>query len=151
MHENVTKLIPELALWNNEAGISAEDWIACVAEYHLAMGYAILFWPDFFLYDDCIFIGQPGIGNYEHWMTHCRGSKTEVEAMMNHSHIVDMFLNSDFKPTKEVVRHIGRLLQDMWSCKLKRDFPDRQVRVEFHDDDSDDLLSYEITFFQERQ
>jgi hypothetical protein len=150
MHEQVAELISELAAWNNGAGISAKEWVTCIGRYDHAMGYAILFWPDFVLYDECIFAGQPDAKAYEQWLTTCHGGKTEVEAVMSHLHIADLLVNSNFKATREVVRHIGRLLKDMWSCKLRRDFPERQVTVEFHDDDSDDLLSYQITFFQER-
>jgi hypothetical protein len=38
----------------------------------------------------------------------------------------------------------------MWSCKLQRDFPERRFKVEIHDGEPGDLLSYEITFFQDR-
>ena len=44
---------------------------------------------------------------------------------------------------------LGRLLRQMWECKLQRDFPERQVVFRFLEEDCEDLLDYEITFFQE--
>ena len=150
LHGNLRALIPGLPAWNNGAGIDPESWIGCYARYDLAIGYALLFWPDFVIYDECIFIREPDKKIYASWMEQCKGDKTRVEGVMNHRHIVDMFLNSETKPTKDVVRHIGHLLKDMWSCRLKRDFPDRPIKVEFFDDDSDDLVGYELTVFQKR-
>jgi len=114
------------------------------------MGYALLFWPDFVIYDDCVFLREPDAQNYQNWMQCSNGDKTRVEGVMNHRHITDMFCNSAVDPTKDMVVHIGRLLKDMWSCRLKRDFPERRIRVEFYDDDSDDLMDYQITVYQER-
>ncbi|MCX7015883.1 MAG: hypothetical protein NTW86_25565 [Candidatus Sumerlaeota bacterium] len=150
MHENLDKLIPELPLWNNGAGIDPESWVNSFARCDHAAGYALLFWPDFVLYDDCVFLSQPDPQHYADWLSSCHGDKTRVEGLMNHQHILDMFCNSEMKPTKELVAHIGRLLKDMWSCKLKRDFPDRPIRVECYGDDSDDLIDYQITVFHDR-
>jgi len=150
MHENLNKLIPGLQKWNNGAGIDPASWINCYARYDMAMGYAMLFWPDFVLYEDCVFIQQPDPQSYASWMKSCNGDKTQVEGTINHRHITDMFLNSEVQPTKEMVIHIGRLLKDMWSCRLKRDFPERNIQIEFFEDDSDNLVDYQITIFQER-
>jgi len=151
MHEDAHKLIPELQQWNDGQGISLEAWTSCVGSYDLAIGYATLFWPDFVLYDDCVFFKEPDAAEYKDWMAHCRGDKQSVEKVMNHHHLMDLFRNSQFSPTKEILVHIGKLLRDVWQCKLKRDFPDRQIRVEFYDDATDDLVRYEITVFHERR
>jgi hypothetical protein len=147
MHENADKLIPELSLWNDGTGISLPSWLSCIARYDHAIAYAVIFWPDFVLYDNCIFLNKPDEKTYNDWITQCKGDKASVEAVMNHRHILDIFCNSEVNPTKDIVLHLGRLLKDMWQCKLQRDFPERNMMVEFYDDDSDDLLDYQITFF----
>jgi hypothetical protein len=83
-------------------------------------------------------------------MKSLEGDRTRVERVMNHLHIMDMFTSEDFEPTEPVVTHVAQLLKDMWSCKLVRDFPQRSFHVEIHDGTPDDLLGYEITFFQKR-
>lgn len=150
MHENVEKLIPELSEWNNGTGINLSSWLGCVGRYDHAIAYAALFWPDFCLHDGCVFLDAPDLGNYDQWMHHSGGNRTSVERVMNHRHIVDVFRNSDFAPTKDIVLHVGWLLKEMWSTKLKRDFPDRPIKVEFYGTDSDDLLACQITVYQER-
>jgi hypothetical protein len=83
-------------------------------------------------------------------MVQFKSDRTAVESMLNHRHIIDLFPNSEFPPTKEIVLHVGRLLKNMWMCKLVRDFPDCRVKVEFTETESDDWLTYIITLFQER-
>ena len=150
MHEHAAKLIPELSQWNGGYGIDLLSWVNCIGREDHAIGYAAYFWPDFAIHDDCIFLRQPDVDNYNKWMRECNGDKTRVESVMNHRHIVNMFGESEFEPTEEVLIHIGRLLRDMWSCKLQRDYPQRRVKVRFSEDDSEDLLDYEITLYQER-
>lgn len=114
------------------------------------IAYATLFWPDFVVHDDCVFRHEPGDAHYSSWMEHLKGDKSRVEFVINHVHILDMFANEDFEPSEDVIMHVGKLLQDMWSCKLARDFPERPIQVEFAKGTCDDLLAYEVTFYQKR-
>lgn len=150
MDNPASRLIPELAAWNNGDGVDLVSWIGCIGRYDHALGYAAIFWPDFEFYDGCIFLRHPDPKTYQDWMVRCNNDRTAVESMMNHRHIVDLFPNSEFPPTKEIVLHLGRLLKDLWTCKLAREFPDSRVTVEFAETASDDLLSYVITLFQQR-
>lgn len=150
MHDQATKLIPELSAWNNGNGIDLLSWVGCIGRYDHAIGYAALFWPDFAIHDGCIFLKHPDLKIYQDWMTQTKQDRTAVESVMNHRHIVDILANSEFQPTREVVLHIGRLLKDMWSCKLAREFPEKRITVSFPESESDDLLDYVITVYQER-
>lgn len=150
MHDQAARLIPELSAWNGGNGIDLLSWVGCIGRYDHAIGYAALFWPDFTVHDGCIFLGRPDPTNYQDWMTQAKQDRTAVESVMNHRHVVDLFANSEFPPTREVVLHVGRLLTDMWSCKLGREFPDRRIKVSFPEGASDDLLEYVITVYQER-
>ena len=51
----------------------------------------------------------------------------------------------------EQILYIGRKLKEMWKAKLNRDFPNRNITVRFYEEDSDNLLDYNITFYQEKQ
>ena len=107
-------------------------------------------WPDFFVHDDCVFLRVPDLANYDDWMRQCGGDRTRVESVMNHLHLAEMFGDATFEPSPDALTHLGRLLSDMWSCKLRRDFPDRRVTVALSGAGSDELLDYEITVYQER-
>jgi len=49
-----------------------------------------------------------------------------------------------------MVLYVGKLLKEVWQAKLNRDFPNRKITVSFPEDHEDDLLNYQVTFWQER-
>ena len=147
---DIRELIPELSAWNNGAGIDVQSWISAIGRYDHAIGYATVFWPRFSTYDDCIFRHDIGAGLYQQWMDAMKGDKSAVEAAVNHQHIVDLFPNSAFSPSKDIVLYVGALLSDMWTCKLNREYPERRFEVRRPDGDAVELVDYKITFFQRR-
>jgi hypothetical protein len=119
--------------------------------YEYLVGYGRIFWPEFVEHDDCIFFANRfSEENYRGFMEQTKGDKTAVEAVMNHEHITDIFYNAEPKPSREMVLHVGRLLKEIWQAKLGRDFPNRKITVSFPEEYQDDLLHYEVSFFQER-
>jgi hypothetical protein len=150
MHAGAAELIPELGAWNDGRGIDLESWANAVGRYDFAIAYATIFWPDSVIHDDCVFRYDPDGKNYEDWMKSLEGDRARVEHVMNHLHIMDMFISEGFEPTDRFVIHVAELLKNMWSCKLARDFPQRSFQIEIYEGTPDDLLGYEITFFQKR-
>ena len=143
-------LIPELSTWNNGAGIDIESWIGCVGSYEHLIAYGNLFWPEFLEYDDCVFLAHRFTDeNYRAFMAQTSGDKRAVETVMNHTHILDI-CNPEPRPTREMVLYVGKLLKDVWGAKLDRDFPTRRITVSFPEEHQDDLLQYEVSFFQKR-
>jgi hypothetical protein len=81
-------------------------------------------------------------------MQQTRGNRRAVESVINHRHIVDLFVNPKLQPTRDQLVYIGRALKDIWSAKLRRDFPTRDITVSFPEGEYSELTDYEITFFQ---
>ncbi len=150
MSEDFNKLIQELPLWNNGDGIDVEGWLSCMGNNEFAVAYAEFFRPEFIEYDGCLFRGNLNEKTYHDWVDSTKGNKSSIEVVMNHVHILDIFPNVKVSPSMEQIVYLGRKLKDMWEAKLKRDFPDKKVTVFFPEGDYDDLLDYEITFYQER-
>jgi hypothetical protein len=144
-------LIPELSTWNEGKGLNVDSWLTRIGSYEHAVAYARLFWPAFTIHEDCVLFAGFSEKIFGGFMEQTGGNKQAVEAVMNHRHILDLFQNVSREPTEEVLLHLGRMLKDMWSCKLRRDFPSRTVLVTFPEEGIDDLSDYEITFFQEHQ
>jgi len=142
-----TRMIPELQAWNDGKGTDAESWIRYVGRFDHAVGYAQLFWPEFTIHDDCIMFADFTTESYETWMKHTSGRRGQVEAVMNHRHILDLFSSDELNVPRERVLYLGRRLRDMWACKLKRDFPDREIVVSFPDEEYENLLDYEVTIY----
>ena len=145
-----TKLIPELSSWNNGAGITPEDWVGCVGNFELAIGYSRLFWPDFVEHDGLVFLAD-GFSDdgYRDWTRHSSGDRRAVETVMNHRHVFDHFSHHGGTASEEQVVYLGRVLKEIWQAKLARDFPGRRFVVSFPEDPVDYLTDYEVTFWQE--
>jgi hypothetical protein len=143
-------LIPETREWNGGRGIDLEAWIGCVGNFEHAIGYGELFWPEFAEQDGCVFFAGFSKESHRGFIQQTGGDRQAVEAVMNHRHILDLFCCPELEPTREQVVYLGRLLKEMWTAKLQRDFPGRRFVVAFPEERSENLLDYEITFFQER-
>jgi len=108
-------------------------------------------WPDFGEHDGCVLFRKmdaEGERIYRDWLVRFGGDRRRVEAIMNHYHIADILEGVVESPSHDVVLAFGRFLRELWVAKLSRDFPDRKFVVSFPEDYSDDVLNYEITFYQ---
>jgi hypothetical protein len=146
-------LIPEIRAWeeHNKHAFDPADWIECIGSFEHAIGYAWLFWPSFVVHDDCILGEGFAEDTYRGFLDQAKGDKSAVEAVMNHVHIAEMFSASDKRPTPQQLQWLGERLRDMWDAKLKRDFPEKNVKVSFHvPEDPAKLREYELTAFQVR-
>ena len=142
------KLIPELPAWNNGGGISVEAWVGCSGSFELAIGYSRLFWPDFVEHDGCVFFADVSAESYRGFFEQCKGDRRGVEAVLNHRHVFDYFSHAGGSATEEQIVYLGRVLKDVWETKLARDFPGRRFVVSFPEGPFDNLIDYEITFWQ---
>jgi hypothetical protein len=141
-----TALIPELPHWNNGAGIDAEGWIGCMGSYELAIGYSLIFWPRFVRFENYVLregFSEESLRGFEE-QTGC--TRVSVEWVMNHLHIADIHCNVD--PTEAQLRHLGRTLTEIHRVKLKADFPDLRIVVEFNDEPGLDPIDYQMSFWQ---
>jgi hypothetical protein len=147
---SLSQLVPETREWNDGRGIDLLSWIGCVGNIEQAIAYGELFWPEFVEFDGCIFFAGFSEESFQGFMSQTGGQRRAVETVMNHQHIVDLFSGSGQQLTRPQVVYFGRLLREMWSAKLQRDFPGRQIIVSFPEDDIEGLGDYEITVYQER-
>jgi len=89
--------------------------------------------------------------NYRAFLRQTDGDKTRVEAVINHEHVLDLFSRSHHEtPTREVLVYIGRLMKGIWQTKLNASFPGRQITVKSIEEEIEDPVDYQITFYQER-
>lgn len=84
------------------------------------------------------------------FMEQRKGDKTSVEAVMNHLHLADIQYVGSPDATHEVLMYLRCLLKEIYQCKLRAQFPDRDIVVYFDESPKADLFDYEITIFQRR-
>src|SRR5438105_5720762 len=90
---NFAALIPELPRWNNGAGIDAEEWIGCVGNYQLAIGYSLIFWPRFVRFENYVLREGFSEGALRGFEQQTKTNRASVEWVMNHIHSIDIHCN----------------------------------------------------------
>jgi len=138
----------ELSAWNNGKGISLEDWIGCIGNSKLAVGYLTIFWPKFLKFEDYILREGFSENSLRGFEKQCNGDRRAIEAVMNHLHISDIHYGcEDFTLDKILI--LGSVLKEIYEVKLKQEFPDRSFEVSFlQPEDPENIDDFEISFWQ---
>ena len=144
-----TQLIPELKKWNNGRGIDVESWIGCEGDFKKAIGYSTIFWPTFIEIEGCIVRERVRKENVLQWITHCKGDTKSVEATVNHIHLEDLHHQDCADISPERLAYLGRVLKEIYECKLNRDYPNRKFEVIYEEPEvKENLSDYILTFYQ---
>lgn len=143
------QLIPELKDWNDGRGIDVQSWIGCVGDFQKAIGYSTIFWPRFVEIEGCVLRGGLDLENVQQWLKQCGGNCSAAEATINHLHLEDLHYVGCPDATPERLIYLGRVLKEIYECKLARDFPKRDFVVVFDEPESGrDTTEYILTFYQ---
>lgn len=141
----------ELQEWNNGKGIDLEGWIGCSGTFSLAVGYVTIFWPNFVEFDGYILrdgFCERTLRSFESGDGYDRKA---VEKVMNHLHIADIQHYGCEDISKDKIQVLGSTLQQIYTAKLKTQFPQTPCVVEFYQpENDDDLWGYQISFWQEK-
>lgn len=143
------RLFPDLQDWDDGRGISALTWVSGLGTVREAMLYSALLWPEFVEHRGCL-LWSGSHEYFDDWVARLDGDLSAVERMMNHCHLVDLARKSGQEHTEEQLDGFGRLLQEMWQTKLRRDFPHLDVRVELYWADRSWDLDAQITVYVAR-
>ncbi len=119
------------------------------------IAYSLLFWPKFIEYDGCIIMeNRFDLQNFENWKkTEYVENFAQIESVLNHIHILDFF---GAEEKKDEINHdqivfLGNKLCEIYSAKLKIDFPEKEFNFDFNGSEKlDEYDEYEITFYQEK-
>ena len=139
----------ELAEWNNGSGIDLESWISCSGSYHLAVGYAEYFWPEFDIVDDFIVRAGTTSSAINLWRDNGCSDRRAIEATMNHMHLIDINYHDHEKLSEDILMRLGTVLVEIYEAKLLWQFPKRPCTVSlFVPEERDQFDQYQITFWQ---
>lgn len=143
-------LLPELKVWSAGKGISPTEWLFLGARSDMGVAFSDLFWPTFLEFEGHVFREHFSLTNVRAWQVH-GAERRGVEAAVNIIHTYDLFVPNGDEWSELVEQraiHIGRILSEIYSLKLERDFPDKVFEVRFcdgSDPEDDDIY---LTFFQ---
>lgn len=145
--ESTSELIPELGQWNDGKGIEVSEWISAVGNYSHAIGYLCVFWPEFCEVDGYVFCRPVDKHELSEWEVFTGRNRQEIEKVVNHMHISDLFPNSD-PPSMQQVLFLTETLKTILTVKLKNDFPQRRISV-VSSGNQNDLQTIFLTFYQQ--
>ncbi|MES2834651.1 MAG: hypothetical protein V4707_08100 [Pseudomonadota bacterium] len=133
--DELTALLPDLALWNDGRGISAMDWLLSEPKMDLPVAYSSLFWPRFVAVGPYVLregFDPDSLKAWEKSGEHRRG----IEGAMNVIDTLDLLVPVGEAASKLAERqavYIGGVLADIHRVKLAQDFPNNRFTVEFWD------------------
>jgi hypothetical protein len=143
------EIVPELKDWNNGKGIDIESWIGCIGDFQKAIGYSAMFWPEFKEVNGCVVNANASEKIINDWIKKSPENPKAVEPVMNHLHIADLHYEDRENVSVKALAYLGNVLKEIYQCKLQRDFPDKTFVVEFtKPEDENDIIGYEMTFYQ---
>ncbi|WP_338548131.1 hypothetical protein [Roseovarius phycicola] len=141
----------ELGRWNNGSGIDLMGWVSCLGNIDLAVGYTTIFWPTFEVVGDYLLVEGSSKETIEAFENQENSTPMGVEWVLNHLHMIDIHCDNEVEATVDHCLKLGKTLQEIYSAKLAWQFPDRPCEVEFYiPDDQDDLVQYQISFWQKK-
>ena len=126
----------------------AREWLYATGSIEKALAYAQLFWPHFVVHEDCVLLDLD-LDGYDAWKERLP-AKSDIEAMLNHRHILDLFHDAGSHEPHEWLISLGCSLKQCWEAKLKLQFPDRKFEIVFDETRCADPIDYQITFYQSR-
>jgi hypothetical protein len=142
-------LVPDLKNWG-DSPIDIEDWIGATGNYELAIGYSRVFWPRIAQFGDYYLLEKQGDEeSIATWERQFNGDKSAVEAMLNHTHMIDLHVNKiDY--TEAQLIELGRTLKEIYQAKLAGKFPEVKFEVAFDDTPGLNPEDYQVTFWRVR-
>ena len=143
-------MFPKFRRWQQEfqdESLTLWDYVTANADIEIVGAAATLFWPAVIEHEGCILLqDQFSEPAFAQWRNYYQGDIPAIERMMNHLHLVDLFVNSYEQESLPTLDFVGQIMARCWRSALHEQFPDRQFEVEYAANLQDDGPT--ITFFQ---
>jgi hypothetical protein len=142
------ELIPEMRDWNNGKGVDVQTWVECEGNFRLAVGYSTLFWPRFTEFEGYVLREGFSVESLRGFEQQCQEGRKTIEAVMNHFHLDGIQYMGCEDINRDRLLYLGQILREIYQVKLAWQFPNKRFEVMFDDSFQDDLVNYQITFYQ---
>ena len=129
------------------------QYLNIVAHEEMAAAFATLFWPEFIEVEGCVLLREHyEAANFASWKDTLKGDRQQIEAMINHVHLCDLFLNNNplGGSHPRVLAYLGQTLARSWPHALQETFPEKHFVVDYDEDPDWNYYGPEITFWQDR-
>jgi hypothetical protein len=145
-------LLPRFQQWRSElVGPPVTPWgyLHHHCDTELGALFSTLFWPRLVEIDGCVLLAENfHAENFRRWREHFAGDLGAVEAMVNHTHVYDLFDDGSTHFDLAVHEQVGRALLGCWAARVRAAFPDRTFEFAYATEPDD--YGPTVTFFQRR-
>ena len=149
-----TDLIPEIVAWKeqNNEHFDIEDWMQWHATPELAIGFSLMFCPEFEEYNGGVFFkGQYNRQTMDDDIEkHHNGDFLGYQSFTNFREVAYfMCSTAEDVLTPKQVEFIGKLLERIWGYQLQAEFPHLNPQVKYCGLEVNPLEDANVTFWAE--
>jgi hypothetical protein len=128
--------LPEFRRWSEQftPPMDTHDYVVHNVSVTSAAILSDLFFPRMIFVRGCILLADKyEESNFEEWWSTLGGSTEDVERVINHLHLWDLF-EPDGPIEEQALELLAHRLATTWKCEAERQFPDHNVWVTVTDD-----------------
>ena len=132
--------LPTVRSWVSQHGgqLGVWDYLAMQGGASMVVACSYLFWPLFTEVNGCILLAERyEPTNLHQWWTRLSGNVSEVEQVINHVHLWDLFGQDADELPDGTLEELAGVIARCWELALSERYPSRsfEVRVSAADED----------------
>ncbi len=133
-----TSILKDYEILNdlNPTNWDISEYLDLKYDINAALAFSKLFFPDFVEEQGCIILAfRFNDQNFEEWIKHFDGNKSEVERICNSYDVADYFkfnrhVDESGDQYNKMIEEFAQVLKSSWEINCKLLFPDRKYIVE---------------------
>jgi len=136
------RLIPDYQRWVADLQLAPPNIWSYLSNHStagMAALFSKLFWPDLVEVEGCILLAeQYSAEEFQAWASQFQHDRDDIERMINHTHVYDLFAGHGGTRTDERVwEYLGRALPACWRCALSTVYPSRAFAFDYGSEPED--------------
>lgn len=117
--------------------------------FDLLISFIEILYPDVIEYMDCIILKNNfDEVNFNEWMEKLDNNKSQVESLLNHLHLYDLFSMDNDENELLNIEYSALMIMKFWKFSLEERYPNKVFEFKFSTEPDD--YGPTITFFQVR-
>jgi hypothetical protein len=147
------KHLPDYNLLRSEADwdYTLRNYVESRGSVELAVAFAKLFWPDFVEHRGCVLLSDGFTReNFAEWWDRLGGDCAAIERELNHLHVSDLVPSDKTELDLSVYQFLGATIAEMWSSRVRAQFPNRRFIVRLEDADDAATGAPTVLLYQDR-
>lgn len=132
--------LPAVGRWASRYGgkLGVWDYLAEQGGASLAVACSYLLWPSLVEVNGCVILKERfEPANFHEWWVKLSGNVPQVEGIINHVHLWDIFDPNEDDLPDGTLDELARVIARCWECALSEAYPSRSFEVRLHTGNED--------------